>query len=331
MAMHEIAVIGAGRIGRIHAGNANAEPRLRLKYIVDPVASAAKEIADATGAAVAGLDDVLADTSVGGMVVASSTDTHLQFSMAAIQAGKAVFCEKPLDLDLAKARAAAPALGAGDARLFLGFNRRFDPNFRILRDRIQSGELGQLETLHIISHDPSPPPIDYVRVSGGMFKDMTIHDFDMARWLLGEEPVEVYAAAAAMVDPAIGEAGDVDTAKTVLRTRSGKICVISNSRRSGYGYDQRIEAFCAKGLIRAGNVLSSTVEVWGEDGPRSAPLQNFFLDRYAEAYRAEMTHFADILDGAKPLIGYRDGISALVIAEAAMESHLGSSVAAIRY
>ena len=331
MAVHEIAVIGAGRIGRIHAGNAKAEPRLRLKYIVDPVASAAEELADSTDAAVAGLDDVLADSSVGGVVVASSTDTHLEFSTAAITAGKAVFCEKPLDLDLAKARSAAPALGAGDARLFLGFNRRFDPNFRILRDRIQSGGMGQLETLHIISHDPSPPPIDYVRASGGMFKDMTIHDFDMARWLLGEDPVEVYAAAAAMVDPAIGEVGDVDTAKIVLRTQSGKICIISNSRRSGYGYDQRIEAFCAKGLLRAGNVLSSTVETWGEDGPRSAPLQNFFLDRYAEAYRAEMAHFADILDGAPPLVGCQDGISALAIAEAAMESHLGSAVVKIRY
>ncbi len=331
MAMHEIAVIGAGRIGRIHVGNAKAEPRLGLKYIVDPVANAAEELADAAGAAVAGLDDVLADASVGGVIVASSTDTHLEFSMAAIKAGKAVFCEKPLDLDLAKARSAAPTLGSADARLFLGFNRRFDPNFRILRDRIHSGEIGALETLHIISHDPSPPPIDYVRVSGGMFKDMTIHDFDMARWLLGEDPVEVYAAAAAMVDPAIGEAGDVDTAKTVLRTRSDRICVISNSRRSGYGYDQRIEAFCAQGLIRAGNVLSSTVEAWTEDGPKSAPLQNFFLDRYAEAYRAEMAHFADILDGAEPLVGYRDGVSALAIAEAAMQSHLGSAVAEIRY
>jgi myo-inositol 2-dehydrogenase/D-chiro-inositol 1-dehydrogenase len=155
-----------------------------------------------------------------------------------------------------------------------------------------------------------------------MFKDMTIHDFDMARWLLGEEPVEVYAAGAVMVDPAIGNAGDVDTAKTVLRTASGKICVISNSRRSGYGYDQRIEAFCSKGLLRAGNVLSSTIETWGEGGARSDPLQNFFLDRYAEAYRAEMAHLVDVLEGkAKPLVGYADGIQALRIAEAAMQSH----------
>jgi myo-inositol 2-dehydrogenase/D-chiro-inositol 1-dehydrogenase len=165
-----------------------------------------------------------------------------------------------------------------------------------------------------------------------MFKDMTIHDFDMARWLLGEEPVEVYAAAAAIVDPAIGEAGDVDTAKTVLRTESGRICVISNSRRSGYGYDQRIEAFCSKGLLRAGNVLSSTVESWGEAGARSDALQNFFLDRYAEAYRAEMAHLVDVLDGeAKPIVGYGDGIQALRIAEAAMQSHQTAKMVRIEF
>lgn len=329
--MHNIAVIGAGRIGRIHAANAKADQRIELKYVVDPVSSSAEELASATGASVAPLEDVLGDPSLAGVVVASSTDTHLEFSMAAVKAGKAVFCEKPLDLDLQKARSAASSINRDDARLFLGFNRRFDHNFQQLRERIHSGEMGALETLHIISHDPSPPPIDYVRVSGGMFKDMTIHDFDMARWLLGEDPVEVYAAATSVVDPAIGEAGDVDTAKILLRTESGKICVISNSRRSGYGYDQRIEAFCAEGLLRAGNVLSSTVEAWNEAGTQSDALQNFFLDRYAGAYRSEMAHFADILDGAKPRVGYHDGIAALAIAEAAMESHLGSKAVHIGY
>ena len=329
--MHDIAVIGAGRIGRIHAGNASADARIHLKYIVDPVADAARSLASATGASVAKLDEVLADPSVAGVVIASSTDTHLDYSLRAIGAGKAVFCEKPIDLDPQKARAAAPALGADGARLFLGFNRRFDPNFRRLHDRISAGEMGALETLHIISHDPAPPPIEYVRVSGGMFKDMTIHDFDMARWLLREDPVDVYAAGAAVVDPAIADAGDIDTAKIILRTASGKICVISNSRRSGYGYDQRIEAFCAKGLLRAGNVTSSTVEAWSELGSQSDPLQNFFLDRYAQAYREEMEHFADILDGAKPLVGYRDGLAALAVAEAAMESHVARAVVGISY
>jgi myo-inositol 2-dehydrogenase / D-chiro-inositol 1-dehydrogenase len=322
-----VAVIGAGRIGKIHAANAAAHPALTVKHVVDPIAGAADQLAGAVGARVAILDDVLSDRSVKGVIVASSTDTHLDFSIRAIEAGKAVFCEKPIDLDLGKARGAAPVLGAAGARFFLGFNRRFDPNFSRLHERLRSGEMGEIETLHIISHDPAPPPIDYVKVSGGLFRDMAIHDFDTARWLLGEDIIEVYAAGACLIDPAIGAAGDIDTARTLLRTASGKICVISNSRRSGYGYDQRIEAFCSKGLLRAGNVQESTVESWGESGARSAPLQNFFLDRYREAYRREMDHFADILGGKQdPRVGYSDGIKALCIAEAAMQSHKASEV-----
>ncbi|MBX3560941.1 MAG: inositol 2-dehydrogenase [Sphingomonas sp.] len=319
--MHDIAVIGAGRIGRIHARNAIAEPGLSLRYIVDPLAEAAAALAAETSAETASLDEVLVDQAVAGIVVASSTDTHLDFSIAALQAGKAVFCEKPIDLDLERARAAGAILGAPEARLFMGFNRRFDPSFRDLQARLATGEMGTLETLHIISHDPAPPPVEYVKVSGGLFRDMTIHDFDMARWLLGEEPVEVYAAGAALVDPAIAAAGDIDTAKILLRTATGRICVISNSRRSGYGYDQRIEAFCSRGLIRAGNVSATTVETWSESGPSHAPFQNFFLDRYAAAYRAEMRHFADMIEtGARPLIGYDDAIRALAIGEAANAS-----------
>ncbi len=326
----DVAIIGAGRIGKIHANNAAAHPELNVKYIVDPIAAAAEELADQVGAAVAGLDEALLDPSVEGVVIASSTDTHLDFSIRAIQAGKAAFCEKPMDLDLEKVRAAGSKLGSGDSRFFLGFNRRFDPHFDRLHKQLRSGEMGAIETLHIISHDPAPPPIDYVKVSGGLFKDMTIHDFDMARWLLGEEPIEVFAAGATLIDPAIAAAGDIDTAKILLRTGSGRICVISNSRRSGYGYDQRIEAFCSRGLIRVGNVRESTVERWGEQGPQGAPLQNFFLDRYAQAYRAEMNHFAGIISGRHaPAVGYRDGVAALAIAEAAQHSCLSSAIRAM--
>jgi myo-inositol 2-dehydrogenase/D-chiro-inositol 1-dehydrogenase len=325
-----IAIVGAGRIGKIHAGNAAAHPALSVTHVVDPIAGAAEQLAAAVGARVASLDQVLADASIAGVVVASSTDTHLDFSMRAIEAGKAVFCEKPIDLDLARARAAAPVLGAAGARFLLGFNRRFDPHFFRLHKALRAGEMGDIETLHIVSHDPAPPPIDYVKVSGGLFRDMSIHDFDMARWLLGEEPVEVYAAGACHIDPAISEAGDIDTAKTLLRTASGKLCVISNSRRSGYGYDQRIEAFCSGGLVRAGNVLTTTVETWSESGARRDPLETFFLDRYAGAYVAEMSHFAEVVNGAaEPLISYRDGISALAIAEAAMHSHRAARVAPV--
>jgi myo-inositol 2-dehydrogenase/D-chiro-inositol 1-dehydrogenase len=206
-------------------------------------------------------------------------------------------------------------------KLFLGFNRRFDPNFQGLKARLSAGVVGALETVHITSHDPAPPPVAYVKVSGGLFKDMAIHDFDMARWLLDEPITEVFAAASCLVDPAIGEAGDVDTAKILLRTASGKLCVISNSRRSGYGYDQRIEAFGSKGLVRAENVMESTVSVWGEAGATSDAFQNFFLDRYAEAYRREMAHFAQIIRGeALPSVGYADGVEALALAEAAGQS-----------
>ena len=318
--MHDIALIGAGRIGKIHAAGLAANPRLRLARVVDPFADAAAAVAGQYDARVSTIEEALADPAISGVVVASSTDTHLSYSLAAAEAGKAIFCEKPLDQDLGHAREAAAQFEAFGARLFLAFNRRFDPNFAALQARLANGAVGALETLHIISHDPAPPPVDYVKVSGGIFKDMVIHDFDMARWLLGEEVTEVFASASVLVDPAIGEAGDADTAKTILRTASGRLCMISSSRRSGYGYDQRIEAFGSKGMIRAQNQLETTVEVWGEEGAAADRFQNFFLDRYAVAYLRETDHFADILDGAPPLIGYLDGVAALALAEAAAQS-----------
>jgi myo-inositol 2-dehydrogenase/D-chiro-inositol 1-dehydrogenase len=240
----------------------------------------------------------------------------LDQALSAAATGKAIFCEKPLDLDLSRARSAAPQLSR--AKMLVGFNRRFDPHFAALKARIDSNAIGKLESLNIVSHDPAPPPVSYIRTSGGLFKDMAIHDFDMARWLLSEEPVEVFASASCLVDPAIGAAGDVDTARTLLRTETGRLCVISNTRRSGYGYDQRIEAYGSAGTVRADNVLMSTVTTCTESGSASDALQNFFLERYADAYRREMRHFVDILrDGETPLAGYRDGVASLVLAEAA--------------
>jgi len=319
--MHKIALIGAGRIGRIHAANVAAHPELQLAYVVDPVGTSAQDVAASYGAKVADLDGALGDASISGVIVASSTDTHLDFSLRAAQAGKAIFCEKPIDLDLARAEASASKFEAAKARIFLAFNRRFDPHFRSLKKKLDAGAVGKLETLHITSHDPSPPPPSYVAVSGGLFKDMAIHDFDMARWVLGEDPSEVFAAGACLVDPEIGKLGDIDTAKVILRTASGKLCVISNSRRSGYGYDQRIEAFGAAGALRAGNVTESTVEAWTEGGAQADQFQNFFLDRYAAAYKFEMAHFADMIArNAAPEIGYRDGVAALALATAAQAS-----------
>jgi myo-inositol 2-dehydrogenase/D-chiro-inositol 1-dehydrogenase len=319
--MQKIALIGAGRIGRIHAANVVAHSELKLAYVIDPIATSAQEVAQSYGATTADLDGALGDASVSGVIVASSTDTHLDFSLRAAQAGKAIFCEKPIDLDLARAEANASKFDAARARMFLAFNRRFDPNFRALKKKLDSGAVGKLETLHISSHDPSPPPTGYVAVSGGLFKDMAIHDFDMARWVLDEEPSEVFAAGACLVDPEIGKLGDIDTAKVILRTPSGKLCVISNSRRSGYGYDQRIEAFGSVGALRAGNVTESTVEAWTEAGAQADQFQNFFLDRYAAAYKHEMAHFADMLvRGVEAQIGYGDGVAALKLATAAQAS-----------
>jgi myo-inositol 2-dehydrogenase/D-chiro-inositol 1-dehydrogenase len=316
--MARLALFGAGRIGQIHAANAAAQPGLTLAYVVDPVAEAAERLAARHGAAVTTAEAVWADADVAGVIVASSTGSHLDQSLAAAAAGKAIFCEKPLDLDLARARAAAPRLAG--ARLLVGFNRRFDPQFQALKAQLDDGGIGRLETLNIVSHDPAPPPLAYVKVSGGLFRDMAIHDFDTARWLLGEPVAEVFAAASALIDPAIGAAGDVDTAKILLRTASGRLAMISNSRRSGYGYDQRIEAFGSAGMARAGNVTESTASLWREAGAAADRFQNFFLDRYAAAYRLEMAHFADVLAGAEPRAGYADGVAALALAEAAGES-----------
>src|SRR5258708_115228 len=310
--MFNVAIVGAGRIGQIHARNAAGSAELTLKYVVDSNRAAAEALANQTDALVVDLDTVLGDPSVFGVIIASATNAHLDQALSAAAAGKAIFCEKPLDLDLARARQAEPQLAG--ATLLVGFNRRFDPHFAALKARIASQAIGKLESLNIVSHDPAPPPLSYIRVSGGLFKDMAIHDFDMARWLLGEEPTEVFASASCLVDAAIAESGDVDTARTLLRTETGRLCVISNTRRSGYGYDQRIEAFGSAGTVRADNVLMSTVSTCTERGSTSDALQNFFLERYAEAYRPEMRHFAAILrDGATPFAGYRDAFASLLL------------------
>jgi myo-inositol 2-dehydrogenase/D-chiro-inositol 1-dehydrogenase len=314
-----VALIGGGRIGKIHAANAAVHPALSLKYVIDPFGDAAAMLAARYGATATTVESALADPAVAGVIVASPTVQHLTHCLQAAAAGKAIFCEKPVDLSVERARSAAAVLGK--ARLFLGFNRRFDPSFRALRQKLQAGVIGSLETLHIISHDPGPPPLSYIKVSGGLFKDMTIHDFDVARWLLAEPVVEVYAMAACLVDPAIGAADDIDTAKVLLRTASGRIALISNSRRSGYGYDQRIEAFGSKGSVRVDNLTTTTVAVWDDAGATRAPFQNFFLDRYAEAYRLEMDHFAAVLRGEAAAVGFADGVHALELAEAAGRSY----------
>jgi myo-inositol 2-dehydrogenase / D-chiro-inositol 1-dehydrogenase len=318
--MHKIAQIGAGRMGSVHLHNAAAHPELDLAFVVDPRPDVA-QVAAAVGARPARLEDVLADAGVSGVIVASSTDAHLDHALACLDAGKAVFCEKPLDLDARRLKVFESRLAQPAAPLFVAFNRRFDPHFRALKARIDGGDIGELESLQIVNHDPAAPPAHFIPTSGGLFKDFTIHDFDMAAWLMPDPVVEIFAWASCLVDPAIAEADDVDTARVLLRDAKGRLCVISNTRRSGCGYDQRIEAFGSNGMALAGDLVQDTVQVWREDGARGAALHPGFMSRYAEAYRGEMAHFADILAGrAAPETGYMASLRSLELAEGAAES-----------
>jgi myo-inositol 2-dehydrogenase/D-chiro-inositol 1-dehydrogenase len=316
-----IALAGAGRMGVIHGRNAAAHPRFQLARLVEPRADVAGPVAAELGCEVASLPQALADPSLAAVLIATSTDTHVDLALQCLAAGKAVFCEKPLDLELGKLRAHAAELSNPARPLYVAFNRRFDPQFQALKATIVSGDIGALETLNLISHDPAPPPPAFIPTSGGLFRDFTIHDFDVARWLLEEEPTEVFAWASCLVDPAIGAAGDVDTARVLLRCASGRLTVISNTRRSGYGYDQRAEAYGSRGMALAGNPRVSTVETWTGAGARSAPIFATFPARYEQAYRAELDHFADVLAGAaSPVTGYAESLGALVLAEAARRS-----------
>jgi myo-inositol 2-dehydrogenase/D-chiro-inositol 1-dehydrogenase len=316
--MLEIAVLGAGRIGRIHARNIATHPDARLAGIADTVPDAATRLADTLGTRTLTIEDAMRADAV---LIASPTPTHADYIDRAAAHRRPVFCEKPIDLSVDRVRACLAAVRQSGIVLMVGFNRRFDPHFAALKSRLDAGEIGALELLTIISRDPSPPPIAYVESSGGLFRDMMIHDLDMARFLLGEEPVEVTAAASCLVDPAIAAAGDVDTAVVTLRTAFGRLCQISNSRRASYGYDQRIEAHGAKGLLRAGNVLPTTVELADATGFRTDPALPFFLERYAAAYRAELAAFvAAATGGANARPDGEDGLRALLLADAALES-----------
>jgi myo-inositol 2-dehydrogenase/D-chiro-inositol 1-dehydrogenase len=320
--MLEIAQFGAGRIGQIHASNIAAMKDVRLRYVVDVNAEAANKLATRYGAKVVSEAEAFADREVGAVLIASSTDTHARLAIAAARAGKAIFCEKPIDLALSKVDTCLKEVKKARVPMFVGFNRRFDPNFRALKARIDQGAIGAIEQVVITSRDPGLPPFEYLKVSGGQFRDMTIHDFDMARWLLGEEPVEVFAMGEALVDPKVKELGDIDSAMVLLRTRSDKLCHINNSRRAAYGYDQRIEVFGAKGMLRAGNETPSTVERSDAAAVATDKPLHFFLERYADAYRVELSAFVTALKKKQAMpVGPRDGRQALVLAEAALESH----------
>lgn len=316
-----ISVFGAGRIGQIHASNLHRHPGARVRHVVDVIESAASDLAARCDAKVSQVDEALADSGVDAVVIASSTDTHAELIQTAAMAGKAIFCEKPLDLDIANAKRSLQIVEKHGVLLCLGFNRRHDPSFDRLRREIDAGTVGNVEVVSITSRDPSPPPISYVGHSGGLFRDMMIHDFDLARWLLGEEPVEVFACGSVLIDPAIGKAGDVDTAVVVLKTDSGRLCQITNSRRCAYGYDQRIEVFGSKGMVRAGNHTATSVQIADSEGFHGEAALPFFLERYADAYRLQLDKFLAAVNGEEIRLPQgADGLRALEIADAAQRS-----------
>ena len=320
--MIKLAVFGAGRIGYVHALNAASLRSVRLEYIVDPIPSAhLDDLASKTGARIVEADTVFADPSIDGVIIASSTDTHAELILQSVAAGKAMFCEKPISLDFKLVTEVAEAVAKAGTPCMLGFQRRYDPNFRMVRERIQSGTSGQLEQVVMHTRDPSPPPVEYVKRSGGMFRDQAIHDFDMARYLLGEEIRTVYAFGGCLIDPGIGQAGDIDTAMITLTSKSGRFVQMNNCRRAPFGYDQRLEALCAKEVLYVENRPKDSVMIGSAQGFTSAPPMNYFIERFADAYRAEMVAFVEMLKtGAEPLAGMADGLEAQRLAEAAIVS-----------
>ena len=316
-----IALLGAGRIGKVHAKAIAEDKRARLVAVADAMAPAAAAIAEATGAAVMTIDAIEADDSIDAVIICTPTNTHADLIERFARAGKAVFCEKPVDLGVARAHACADVVREVGGRVMLGFNRRFDPHFLAVRKAIDDGRIGDVEMVTIVSRDPGPPPAEYIKVSGGMFRDMTIHDFDMARFLLGEEIATVSGTASVLVNPEIGELGDYDSASLVLATASGRQCVISNSRRAAYGYDQRIEVLGSLGSVSAENQRPVSIEIANKDGYTRPPLHDFFMTRYTAAYAAEISAFIDSIENdTAPSPSIADGLMALALADAAVRA-----------
>lgn len=323
--MIQIGIIGAGRIGKVHAESITRFVKgAEVKAIADPyLTEETKAWANAMGIAEAYGDyhKILADPAVDIVLICSSTDTHSQISLEAIAAGKHVFCEKPIDHDVEKIKAVIAALKDSKVKYQVGFNRRFDHNFMAAREAVKSGKIGDLNILKITSRDPGAPPVSYIKVSGGIFLDMTIHDFDMVRFMSGAEVEEVYAIGGVLVDPAIGEAGDIDTAIITMKLSNGALAVIDNCRRATYGYDQRVEAFGSLGQVAIGNDTDSTAVISNGEGVTAEKPKLFFLERYMQAYVAEVSAFIDAVVSDKEVaVSAEDGLKPVLIGLAAKKS-----------
>ena len=319
--MMEVALFGAGRIGKIHAGNVVRQAGVKLRYVIDVDGAAAAALAAQHNASVASVETALADPSVGAVVIGSSTDTHADLIMRAAAAGKAIFCEKPVDLAVERARTCADAVKRAGVTCMIGFQRRFDPTFAALKERLVAGEIGEPEMLVVTSRDPGAPPVEYLKRSGGIFRDMLIHDFDIFRWILDDDAATLYATGSVLTDPAVGTVGDVDSTAVTIRTKRGRLAQINTSRRAAYGYDQRFEVLGSKGMLQAGNhkpteVVSATAASVGQDKP-----EHFFLERYRAAYALEMADFfAAVANGRAVRTSIQDGVKALELADAATTS-----------
>lgn len=315
------AVLGTGRIGLVHARAIVSTDGAELVALADPIEAAAKAAQDQFGGDIRDIDTILSSDDVDAVVICTPTDTHADLIERSAKAGKAIFCEKPIDLNLKRVKSCLEVVAEENAVLMLGFNRRYDPDFMTLKAAVDAGQIGDVEMVTITSRDPSPPPAEYIKSSGGIFRDMTIHDFDVARWMLGEEVATVQAAASVLVNPEIGELGDFDSVNVILVTESGKQCTITNSRRASYGYDQRIEVHGSLGSASAGNTHQARVEVATQSGYRKPPLLDFFMTRYVAAYSAEISEMvAAMAENRAPRTGGDDGLRALALAEAALAS-----------
>ena len=319
--MLKIGLLGAGRIAGVHAAAISQNPQSKLVAISDFYPEVADKLARQFDAVMRTNEDIIADPEIDAVLIATPTDTHSDLIEAATAAGKAVLCEKPVDLSLERARACLHNSAPSGVPVMVGFNRRFDPNFAALKASLEAGDIGKSELLSITSFDPAPPPVSYIKTSGGLFRDMMIHDFDMANFIMGEAPISVMATASCVVDPEIGAAGDVDTAVVTLSYADGRIAVIKNSRRAAYGYDQRVELLGAQGLLQAQNMLENTVVKSTDKGVTGAKPTYFFLERYMAAYAAEWASFVDaVTNGTALPVTLSDGIDALAMAEAATRS-----------
>lgn len=318
-----IGIIGAGRIGRLHAENIIHMSQVSIKTISDIFADSAREWASKIGIenVVTDYEEILSDEEIDAIFICSPTDTHVPIILKAAEAGKHIFCEKPISFSIQETEVALAAVEKAGVKLQIGFNRRFDQNFLKVHETVKDGIIGEPHIVKITSRDPEPPPIEYIEKSGGLFFDMSIHDFDMARYVTGSEAIEVYASGANLIDAAIGEAGDIDTAVTTLKFENGAIAVIDNSRKAVYGYDQRVEVFGSKGSITIENDRPTSAEISTNEGVFKDKLKHFFLERYKDAYISETYAFIDSILFNKPLrCTGNDGYQAEKIAKAAKQS-----------